>query len=103
MRGSVADLTADTVIDPARVGPTELHIYLSGTTTAQPEVEEVTVTLSQPALGTASIAVKMFRAGPAHFQSDGMTFPFPGSWNITIGVRTDEFTRDTVDAPIIVR
>jgi hypothetical protein len=78
-------------------------VYVSGTTTLQPEVEELTITLSQPLLGGAPIDVKMFRAGPAHFQSSGMVFPFAGDWTVTVGVRTDEFTRDTTDATVTVR
>ena len=102
IRSSVAGLTADTVIDPAKVGPTELHIYLSNTTTLQPKIEELTLTLSQLTLGGAPITVKMFRAGPAHFQSDAMVFPFAGDWTLTIGVRIDAFTRDTVEATITI-
>ena len=98
----LAGLTADTVIDPAKVGPTELHIYLSNTTTLQPKIEELTLTLSQLTLGGAPITVKMFRAGPAHFQSDAMVFPFAGDWTLTIGVRIDAFTRDTVEATITI-
>ena len=102
IRRTVAGLTVDAVIDPARVGPTDLHVYISGATTLQPNIEELSVELSQPVLGNAPIAVKMLRAGPAHFQSSAMAFPFAGTWTITIGVRTDEFTRDTTDASINV-
>jgi copper transport protein len=102
IRRTVAGLTVDAVIDPARVGPTDLHVYISGATTLQPNIEELTVELSQPVLGNAPIEVKMLRAGPAHFQSSAMAFPFAGTWTITVGVRTDEFTRYTTDASIYV-
>ena len=61
------------------------------------------MTLSQPVLGAAPINVSLLRAGPAHFQTSAMTWPFGGDWTITFAVRTDEFTRNTTTATISVR
>lgn len=103
LQRSVAGLSLDAVLDPAKVGPTQLHVYVSSATSVQPNIDELTVTLSQPVLGNAPITVKMLRAGPAHFQSDAMVIPFAGDWVITFGVQTDAFTRDSVTGAFSVR
>jgi copper transport protein len=102
----VGDFMADVLIDPAGAGPSTLHVTLfrlGQFSTVQAPVDEVTATVALPDRGVEALPVKLLRAGPAHFVSDGLVFPFPGRWDLTVTVRVGEFDRDSITVPVRIR
>jgi len=50
----------------------------------------ISATLSNPDKGIAPIDVKLLKVGGTHYQSTGVSIPFPGTWRIDIkGLVTD--------------
>lgn len=88
--------TVNLVIDPARTGPTTLHLYLLDAQ-GRPDDDEkaVEVQLTQAALDIGPIDKELHRAGPGHFLVNGTLFTVPGNWTVTVRVRVDEFTERT--------
>lgn len=84
------------VIDPARTGPTALHLYLLDEHGRPDNDEEsVEIQLTQEKLGIGPVTHELRRAGPGHFVENGTLFTVPGDWQIVMRVRVDEFTENS--------
>ncbi len=88
--------SANLVIDPARTGPTALHLYLLDQHGRPADAERsVAVELVQPSLDIGPIDKQLRRAGPGHYLTNGTLFTVSGEWTVTVRVRVDEFTEHT--------
>jgi copper transport protein len=91
------------VVDPARTGTNEVHLYLLDRSTGQPSrVDEVRVAASLPAAGVGPIRLQATPAGPGHAVVTAATFPLVGDWRLRVDVRKGEFDQwtTTVTTPI---
>lgn len=96
--------TVNIVVDPARPGTAQLHVYLldaNGRPVA--DIESVTVELRLPAQDLGPLKPRLVKAGPGHYQVLDATFPFAGSWQISVDVRVDEFSAWRATVPIEIR
>lgn len=85
--------TVQVVVDPARVGFNQLHLYTYDAAGRPADIgEEVVLELSLPSSGLGPIERSPVVAGPAHLQLDGRDFAVAGDWQILIRVRVDRFT-----------
>jgi copper transport protein len=91
-------------VDPARVGPNEIHVYLFDRRTgAQYEAtKELTVTAELPEKRIAPIELHSTKAGPGHYVISGATLSVAGDWTIELAARVSEFDehRARVEVPI---
>lgn len=96
--------TVNLVIDPARTGPTALHLYLLDAR-GRPDdrVQSVDVQLRQPALGIGPIERMLQKAGPGHYVLNATLFTVPGTWTVTAEVRVDEFTENAATIRVKIR
>jgi copper transport protein len=80
-------------VDPARVGPNEMHVYLFDRADGSQfdETKELTVTAELPEKGIEPIELEATRAGPGHFLVSGATFGVTGEWTVEIASRVSEF------------
>jgi copper transport protein len=97
---TLGTLQADVVVDPPKVGPSEMHVYASTAQGAPAKVDEVTARLTQPPSVTESIDVAFTRITGNHFVSNALVFPFKGRWSVQIQARTGDF--DVQDATFTV-
>lgn len=80
------------VVDPARTGNNEMHLYLLNHSTGQPaQVAEVRVSASLPAAGIGPLRFTATPAGPGHVVVTDASFPLSGSWQILVEVRRGDF------------
>ena len=95
---------AELTVDPARIGPDELHVYLferrSGT--QYDRVKEFTAAASLPSEHVADVPVHFHRAGPGHFVSMGASFPIAGDWKLRVTARVSDFDEysKTFEVPV---
>ena len=79
-------------VEPARVGPNELHLYLFDARTGAPfdRTKEVRVTASLPA---EQIALPLERqvAGPGHYVIPGALLSSAGTWDVEVAARVSAF------------
>jgi copper transport protein len=97
------DLLIDLTIDPAKAGPTEIHVYTLTPTGAVAEVEELTLSLTLPSRDIGPLEVPLERAGPGHFSAYDVEIPLPGEWTVDVQALVDEFTEATAQDTIEVR
>jgi copper transport protein len=80
-------------VDPARVGPNEMHVFLTNKRDGRQftGVKEFRVSLAQPDKKIGPIRQSVQKAGPGHWVMDGATFPVTGDWQVTAEARVSEF------------
>ena len=69
---TLGPLRLEATMDPARVGPNELHLYLLRASDGTPfdGTKELTVTLALPGKGIGPLAARAREAGPGHYVVD---------------------------------
>ena len=94
----------EVTVDPARVGPNEMHVYLFDRRTGAQwdETVELTATAEMPERGIEPIELEATKAGPGHFLISGATFGVKGDWTVEIASRINDFDefRTKVEIPI---
>jgi copper transport protein len=99
---NVGPARLEVTVDPARVGPNQLHLYLFDRKTgaAFEATKELRVTAAVPAKKIAPIELSAHVAGPGHYVVDGASLAVAGDWTITVVDRVSDFdeheTRFTV-------
>jgi copper transport protein len=99
---NVGPARLEATVDPARVGPNQLHLYLFDRKTgaAFEATKELRVTAAMPAKAIAPIALSAHVAGPGHYVVDGAGLTVAGDWTIAVVDRVSDFdeyqTRFTV-------
>jgi copper transport protein len=80
-------------IDPARLGPNEVHVYLLDATTGAPFTgsKELRVEASLPSRQIGPLHQEVVPGGPGHFIVSGMQLAPPGTWRITVTNRVSDF------------
>jgi copper transport protein len=80
-------------VDPARVGPNTMHVYLSDKRTGAQydKVKEFSVKLSQPSKNVGPLDAGARKAGPGHYVMTGAVFGVSGDWNVQVTARVSEF------------
>jgi copper transport protein len=86
-------LRLEVTVDPAKIGPNQLHLYLFDRRTGAPfdETKGLRVTAALPEKGIAPIAMAAHVAGPGHFVVDGASLPVKGKWAMSVVDRVSDF------------
>ncbi len=93
--------TVNLVIDPARTGPTDMHLYLLDAQGRPNDHEQsVAIQLTEKTQNIGPLKAQIFKAGPGHFQANGPVFTIPGKWIVTVQVRVDEFTENDANLTV---
>jgi copper transport protein len=91
-------------VEPARVGPNTVHIYLIDAKTGSQftATKEFTVTAKLPAKGIGPLALKANLAGPGHYVIGSAVLSPGGTWQLVITDRVSEFEEysRTISVPI---
>jgi copper transport protein len=100
---TIGTLQADVVIDPPKVGPSSLHVYLA-TADGQPaSVAEVTADLTQPPALSDPLPVRFTRITQNHFVANDLDFPFAGRWTVLLKARVGDFDESSAIVTVLVR
>lgn len=96
--------SVNVVIQPAHTGYTQLHIYLlDAQGRADDHQESVSLDLTQTDLEIGPITRPVTKAGPGHYQGFGKLFTVPGTWQVLVRVRVDEFTEQDATLTVKIR
>jgi copper transport protein len=91
-------------VDPARVGPNEMHVYLFDRRSGRQfdETKELTVTAELPEKRIGKIELEATRAGPGHYVVSGASLAVKGDWTVEIASRVSDFDefRTKLEVPI---
>jgi len=90
-------------LDPARVGPNEIHLYLTDPKTGAQldDAKEVDIAATLPAKGIGAMQSKATKAGPGHYVIPGFALGVAGEWQLRVTVRVSDF--DEYEKKLTVR
>lgn len=86
----VGDAWVQLLVDPARRGPNQVHIYTLTQEGQVYEVPEATVTMDLPSKGIEGLPVPMQVGGPGHYVAQAFPIPLSGNWTFHVKVRTTD-------------
>jgi len=92
--GTAGNGTVQVSLDPARPGPTTLHLYLFDADGQLIQPQQIAVGLTEVQQEIGPLDVDLAAAGPGHYVADPV-LPAAGTWTLTVTVRLDEFTAVT--------
>lgn len=91
--------TMEVVVDPARVGRNDIHVYLKEASgDFDDRFDEAVFRLELPSQDVGPLDREPVRAGPGHFQVVSTPIDVPGEWRLTVLVRPDRFTEISASA-----
>ncbi len=98
-------LSLEVTMDPARVGPNELHLYVLRASDGTPfqATKELTVTLSLPSRRIGPLPATARAAGPGHYVVDTVQLVPAGDWTLAVTSRVSEFDEYTTSLKVPVR
>lgn len=90
---------ATLTLTPGNAGPVLLELWLTDPNDAPLSPQEVSVTLTEPALGIGPIKLSAVGEGP-YWAVEGLTIPVAGSWNVAIDIRASRFELFKLEAEL---
>ena len=92
-------------VDPARVGPNEMHVYLIDKQSGQQydKVKELNVSMTLPAKNLGPLKPDVRKAGPGHFVMNGALFGVAGDWDVKMSARVSEFDAYYADVKVGIK
>ena len=100
--GTAGTGTVQVSLDPARPGPSTLHVYLFDADGQLAQPQQIAVSLTEVQQEIGPLAIDLAAAGPGHYVADPV-LPSAGTWTLTVTVRLDEFTAVTASTVFPVR
>jgi copper transport protein len=84
-------ISLNLVVDPAKVGANQVHLYLLAENGQPTEVDEATLEARLPSKGIGPLRLVANRAGPGHYVVTGTAFPIAGDWQLLVEARRGDF------------
>jgi copper transport protein len=98
-------LDLEATVDPARVGPNAVHLYLFRARDGAPftATKEIRVDASLPSHQIGPLKLTLHRAGPGHYVADAVTLAPAGDWRIRVTDRVSDFDEYATTVKATVR
>jgi copper transport protein len=96
-------VVVNVTLDPAKAGPTDLHIYTLSPTGQQLEVQDLTARLTLPSDDVGPLTVAVERAGPGHFSAYDFNLPLRGDWTLEVKTLLSDIDEATLTTTIPVK
>lgn len=102
---ALGPLRLEATMDPARVGPNELHLYLLRASDGSPfsATKELTVTLALPGRNIGPLPATAREAGPGHYVVDTVQLVPAGDWQLDVTSRVSAFDQYEARLKVPVR
>jgi copper transport protein len=102
---ALGPLRLEATMDPARVGPNELHLYLLRAKDGAPfaGTKELTVSLALPDKHIGPLPATAREAGPGHYVVDSVQLVPAGDWRLNVTSRVSEFDQYDTSLKVPVR
>ena len=103
--GRLGPASVDLVVDPARVGPNEIHLYLTDARTGAPydRHRDIGVQLLLPAKRIGPLEPRVDKAGPGHWVARRAHVIPDGDWQLVLAARVSEFEQHRARFEVPIR
>lgn len=99
---SAGDTDVRVVVEPARVGPNLVNIYLSKDRRSV-DPDEVRVAFTNTKAGLGPISAPTERNEPGHYLARSVPLSAAGKWTVTVRLRSGEFDSTDATVSVVVR
>ncbi len=89
-------------LDPARAGATTLTLSVRDSAGAPWDVPEVSAAFLLADRGIGPLAVVLRKDSAGAYESEGLTLPLPGTWQLQVRVRTSDFEQTPVQTELTI-
>jgi len=87
-------------VGPGTEGPNQTHLYLNNAKGLPYDAAQIVVEFTLPADDLGPITATVERDGPGHYVDQPLAMTFPGTWTLSVTIRSDDFDETTVTVPV---
>ncbi|MBR7829211.1 copper resistance protein CopC/CopD [Actinospica sp. MGRD01-02] len=87
-------------VGPGTEGQNQTHLYLNDAKGLPYTAAELTVQFTLPAEKVGPLNATVIRDGPGHYVDQPLTLSFPGTWTMSVTIRSDDFDETTLNVPV---
>jgi copper transport protein len=87
-------------VGPGTEGRNQTHLYLNDAKGLPYTAAELTVQFTLPAQKVGPLNATVVRDGPGHYVDQPVTLSFPGTWTMSVTIRSDDFDETTLNVPV---
>ena len=87
-------------VGPGTEGPNQTHLYLNNAKGLPYDAAQITIEFTLPADNLGPITATVQRDGPGHYLDLPLPLTFPGTWTLSVTIRSDDFDETTVTVPV---
>jgi copper transport protein len=92
--------TLEVYVGPGTEGPNQTHLYLDNAKGLPYDAAQITVEFTLPADNLGPITATVVHDGPGHYVDRALAMTFPGTWTLSVTIRSDNFDETTVSVPV---
>jgi len=92
--------TITVYVGPGTEGPNQAHFYLNNAKGLPYDAAQITLQFTLPAQKLGPLTATVVRDGPGHYLDQPLTLSLPGTWTLSVTIRSDDFDETTVSIPV---
>ena len=92
--------TLEVYVGPGTEGPNQTHLYLNNAKGLPYDAAQITVEFTLPADNLGPLTATVVHDGPGHYVDQALDMTFPGTWTLSVTIRSDTFDETTVSVPV---
>ena len=92
--------TLEVYVGPGTEGANQTHLYLNNAKGLPYDAAQITVEFTLPADNLGPLTATVERDGPGHYVDQPLALTFPGTWTLSVTIRSDDFDETTVTVPV---
>ena len=92
--------TLTVYVGPGTEGPNQAHLYLNDSKGLPYDAAQLTMAFSLPSENLAALNATVVHDGPGHYIDQPLDLTFPGTWTLSVTIRSDDFDETTVAVPV---
>lgn len=97
------NLIFNVVIDPAKAGPINLHIYLLNKTGQTQDAQSVTAQITNNSRNIGPLDIPLVKISGNHYLASNTQIPFPGKWRLTMHALLSEIDEEDTETTLLIR
>jgi len=92
--------TITVYVGPGTEGQNQAHLYLNNAKGLPYDAAQLTLQFSLPAQDLGPLTATVEHDGPGHYVDEPLALGFPGTWTLSVTIRSDDFDETTLTVPV---
>jgi len=87
-------------VGPGTEGPNQAHLYVNDAKGLPYDAAQLTLQFTLPSEKLGPLQATVVHDGPGHYVDQPLALGFPGTWTMSVTIRSDDFDETTVTIPV---